>query len=55
MGRDKVAPINYSEEDKKKWDDLHEKKLWGANYPFSVDNVVEFIEFAEDSRGFRIC
>ena len=53
IGKD-IAPNDYSKEDKKKWDDLYEKKIWGANYPFSVNNVAEFAEFCEDSRGFRI-
>ena len=53
IGKD-IAPNDYSKEDKKKWDDLYEKKIWGANYPFSVNNVAEFAEFCEDSRGFKI-
>ena len=44
-----------SEEDKKEWDSLYEKKLWEANYPFSVSHVEEFAEFAENSGGFQIC
>ena len=55
MGKDNVAPRDYSEEDKKKWDSLYEKKSWGANYPFSVNHVTQFIEFAENSGGFKIC
>ena len=31
------------------------KKPWAANYPFSVDNVVEFCDFLETSGGFKIC
>ena len=54
MGKD-IAPRDYPEEDKKKWDSLYEKKNWGANYPFSVNHVTEFVEFAENSGGFRIC
>ena len=55
MGKDNVAPNDYSEEDKKEWDSLYEKKLWEANYPFSVSHVEEFAEFAENSGGFEIC
>ena len=55
MGKDSVAPKDYSEEDKKKWDSLYEKKSWSANYPFSVNHVTKFIEFAENSGGFEIC
>lgn len=28
---------------------------FAKSYPFSVDNVKEFIEFCQDSGGFRIC
>jgi len=55
MGKDNVAPNDYSEEDKKKWDNLYDKKKWGANYPFTVNHVTEFVEFAENSGGFKIC
>ena len=55
MGKDNVAPNDYSDEDKDKWDSLYDKKKWGANYPFTVNHVTEFIEFAENSGGFRIC
>jgi Asp-tRNA(Asn)/Glu-tRNA(Gln) amidotransferase A subunit family amidase len=55
MGKDNIAPNDYPEEDKKKWDSLYEKKSWMANYPFSVNHVTEFVEFAENSGGFRIC
>ena len=34
---------------------LYEKKSWSANYPFSVNHVTKFIEFAENSGGFEIC
>tara|TARA_Y100000592_G_scaffold94019_1_gene158161 strand:- start:2352 stop:2948 length:597 start_codon:yes stop_codon:yes gene_type:complete len=55
MGKDNVAPNDYPKEDKKEWDSLYEKKLWEANYPFSVSHVEEFAEFAENSGGFEIC
>mgnify|MGYP003118873375 FL=1 len=55
LGKAEVAPCDFPEKEKQEWDNLYEKKLWEANYPFSVNNVAEFIEFAEDSRGFRIC
>lgn len=28
---------------------------WQTNYPFSVENVREFVEFLQDSGGFSIC
>tara|TARA_R100001224_G_C4007215_1_gene144866 strand:- start:586 stop:1170 length:585 start_codon:yes stop_codon:yes gene_type:complete len=54
IGKD-IAPNDYSKENKEIWDNLYDKKKWGANYPFSVNQVTEFIEFAENSGGFRIC
>ena len=53
VGKDK-APNDYSKEDKKNWDSIWAKRLWSANYPFSVENVKEFAEFCEDSGGFTI-
>ena len=53
VGKD-IAPNDYSKEDKKKWDSIYEKKVWGSHYPFSLKNVKEFAEFCEDSRGFTI-
>jgi len=38
VGKD-IAPNDYSKEDKKKWNNIYEKKLWSASYPFSVKNV----------------
>ena len=32
-----------------------EAKEWKAHYPFSVENVKDFIKFCRDSGGFAIC
>jgi hypothetical protein len=50
-----LAPNEYHPIYKKKWDEIYSKKKWGANYPFSVNHVTEFVEFAENSGGFKIC
>ena len=55
LGKGNVAPNEYPEKEKAEWDKLYEKKLWEAHYPFSVNHVTEFVEFAENSGGFRIC
>lgn len=54
LGRTDVAPVEYPEKYKKKWDKLYGLKNWGENYPFSRKNVEQFIEFCEDSNGFTI-
>jgi hypothetical protein len=55
LGKTNVAPMNFPKADKKKWDQIYNKKLWNASYPFSVENVKEFAEFCRFSGGFKIC
>ena len=58
VGEDKVetlAPRDYPEPLNKKWWEITNQTNYSANYPFSIDNVKEFIEFARNSGGFRIC
>jgi hypothetical protein len=52
---EKLAPADYPEPLNKKWWEITNKTDYRANYPFSIDNVKEFIEFARNSGGFRIC
>jgi hypothetical protein len=52
---EKLAPAEYPEPLNKKWWEITNKTDYRANYPFSIDNVKEFIEFARNSGGFRIC
>lgn len=50
-----IAPSEYNQDDYKKWSAIYDKKKSIGNYPFNVNNVKEFIEFAKNSGGFRIC
>lgn len=36
-------------------DGTGKREAWGASYPFSVENAVEFAKFAKESGGFQIC
>ena len=54
LDKKNLAPNDFPEEDKKKWDSIYEKKNFNGNYPFSVDNVKEFSEFCKNSGGFTI-
>ena len=54
LGKTDVAPVEYPEKYKKKWDKLFQLKDWNDSYPFTRKNVEEFIEFCEDSNGFTI-
>ena len=55
LGKTNLAPMNFPKADKDKWDEIYNKKLWSASYPFSVENVKEFAEFCRFSGGFKIC
>lgn len=50
-----LAPINYPFPYNKHWEEINAKKNWADSYPFSVDNVKDFINFARHSGGFQIC
>ena len=50
-----IVPRDYPKEDKDKWDAIYNKTDRSGMYPFSVENVQEFAEFAEHSGGFKIC
>ena len=49
-----LAPNQFPENDKKKWDSIYKRKKWGASYPFSVANVKEFSDFCKNCGGFTI-
>ena len=58
VGEDKVetlAPRDYPKPLNEKWREITNQKDYRDNYPFEIDNVKEFIEFARNSGGFRIC
>ena len=50
-----LAPRDYPAEDHDTWNWIQSKYDYGSSYPFTLENVKEFIEFCEDSNGFRIC
>jgi len=52
---DNLAPADYPKPFNEKWWEITNQKDYRADYPFSIDNVKEFIEFARNSGGFRIC
>ena len=58
VGEDKaknLAPIDYPEPFHKKWNEIYAETDYRESYPFTIDNVRQFIEFARNSGGFRIC
>ena len=50
-----LAPVNYPYPYNKHWGEIHQQKDWGSSYPFSKENVIEFIAFSKASGGFEIC
>jgi hypothetical protein len=53
-GRKDLAPRDYPKEDHDTWDWIQSKYNYGSSYPFTMENVKEFIEFCESSNGFTI-
>ena len=49
-----MAPKDYPEPYKTRWDKLQDWKKWEGSYPFNEENVKEFAEFCEQSGGFEI-
>ena len=55
QGKTNLAPADYPKEDHDTWDWIQSKYSYGSSYPFTMENVEEFIKFCEDSRGFKFC
>ena len=55
QGKENLAPADYPKDDHDTWDWIQSKYSYGSSYPFTMENVEEFIKFCEDSRGFKIC
>lgn len=49
------VPNNYPDDEKKEWDEIYSRKDNVSDYPFTVENLKEFIKFMRNSGGFRIC
>jgi len=54
-GKTGLAPADYPQADHDTWSWIQSKYSYGSSYPFTMENVEEFIKFCEDSRGFKIC
>ena len=48
------AVQRYADERQEQLDALSEDD-WAKNYPFSIENVEEFLAFVKESGGFKIC
>ena len=55
QGKENLAPADYPKDDHDTWDWIQSKYSYGSSYPFTMENVEEFIKFCEDSNGFKIC
>ena len=55
VGKTNIAPFDYPKDDHDTWDWIQSKYSYGSSYPFTMENVEEFIRFCEESNGFRIC
>jgi len=54
-GKKDLAPKDYPEPFYSQWSDIQKMTDYKAHYPFSLDNVKEFINFCRASGGFEIC
>ena len=54
-GEKNLAPRDYPKDDHDTWSWIQAKYDYASEYPFTLENVNEFIEFCEESNGFRIC
>ena len=54
LNKPDLAPCDFPEEDKKKWDRIYSKRNSDGHYPFAEKNVKEFSEFCRNSGGFTI-
>ena len=52
---EKLAPVKYPEPFKQQWEDIQNQYDWNASYPFSEENVIDFMRFCRESGGFQIC
>jgi len=53
-GKSDLAPINYPETYKKRYDELVETRDWRSYYPFHRERMLDFAIFMEQSGGFEI-
>jgi len=54
-GKTNIAPCDYPKADHEEWNRIYRMTKHTASYPFSMDNVREFIKFCRNSGGFEIC
>jgi hypothetical protein len=54
-GNADIAPFEYPSPLDEKWKKIYNMRDNNSDYPFTKDNVEEFIQFCEDSNGFTIC
>jgi protoheme ferro-lyase len=54
-GKTNLVPRDYPEPFNSQWDDIQKQFNYESSYPFSEDNVIEFMRFCRESGGFQIC
>jgi hypothetical protein len=54
-GKNDLVPRDYPEPFHTQWNDIQKQHDYDASYPFSEQNVIEFMKFCRESGGFKIC
>ena len=54
-GKDNLVPRDYPEPFNSQWNDIQKQFNYESSYPFSEENVIDFMRFCRESGGFQIC
>jgi hypothetical protein len=54
-GKNDLVPRDYPEPFHTTWNFFQKQHDYDASYPFSEQNVIEFMKFCRESGGFKIC
>ena len=54
-GKDNLVPRDYPEPFNSQWNDIQKQFNYDSSYPFSEENVINFMRFCRESGGFQIC
>tara|TARA_R100000995_G_scaffold76504_1_gene46152 strand:+ start:152 stop:748 length:597 start_codon:yes stop_codon:yes gene_type:complete len=54
-GKNNLVPREYPEPFNSQWNDIQKQFNYDSSYPFSEENVIDFMKFCRSSGGFQIC
>jgi hypothetical protein len=54
-GNKNIAPRDYPKDLSDKWNKIYREYDSSAHYPFSLENIKQFIKFLRECGGFKVC